>query len=307
MEKVLQPFSYGSMKKMDDKIKSYLTNLNDQGKSKNTIDAYRRDLKKFTEFMEEEKLPLDKFEELQIVSYTEYLMETGISKSSIIRNLVTLRNLYKFLRRQGFVLEAPILYYELPHLDRDLPEVLTQEEIKALLEAPDINTNKGKRDKAILEILYATGLKVSELISLKVDDVYLERSYLICRGARGKERVIPIGSPAVNALRDYLEIRDRMALESSDILFTSNHGESITRQGVWKLLKNYIEQIGITKDVNLNTLRHSFAVHLLDNGAEVKAVQEMLGHTDINATMKYEELKKKSKLMEIYKNSHPRA
>lgn len=292
---------------MNDKITSYLSNLNDQGKSKNTIDAYRRDLKKFSDFMEEESLPLDKFEELQIVSYTEYLMETGISKSSIIRNLVTLRNLYKFLRRQGFVLEAPILYYELPHLDRDLPEVLTLDEIKSLLDAPDLATNKGKRDKAILELLYATGLKVSELISLKVEDVYLDRFYLICRGAKGKERVIPIGSAAVEALRRYLEVRDRMALESSDILFTSNHGESITRQGVWKLLKNYIEDVGIEKDVNLNTLRHSFAVHLLDNGAEVKAVQEMLGHTDINATMKYEELKKNNKLMEIYRQSHPRA
>lgn len=292
---------------MDDRINFYLNNLTSQGKSKNTIDAYRRDLQKFEIFLTEEKLSLDQFEELQIVSYTEYLMDSGISKSSIIRNLVTLRNFYKFLRRQGFVLEAPILYYELPHLDRDLPEILTVEEMKLILEAPDLKTNKGKRDRAILELLYASGLKVSELIHLNLMDVNLEKRYIVCTGSKGKERLIPIGSKAVESLRSYLDIRDQMASESSSFLFTSNQGDSITRQGVWKLLKNYKDQVGITKEVNLNTLRHSFAVHLLDNGADMKAVQEMLGHTDINATLRYEELKKKNKLMEIYKSTHPRA
>lgn len=292
---------------MDDRIGFYLNNLTSQGKSKNTIDAYRRDLQKFETFLIEEKLSLDQFEELQIVSYTEYLMDSGISKSSIIRNLVTLRNFYKFLRRQGFVLEAPILYYELPHLDRDLPEILTVEEMKLILEAPDSKTNKGRRDRAILELLYASGLKVSELIHLEMMDVNLDKRYIVCTGSKGKERLIPIGTKAVESLRSYLEIRDQMASETTKFLFTSNQGESITRQGVWKLLKNYKDQVGITKEVNLNTLRHSFAVHLLDNGADMKAVQEMLGHTDINATLRYEELKKKNKLMEIYRSTHPRA
>lgn len=292
---------------MDDRVNFYLTNLTSQGKSKNTIDAYRRDLQKFEVFLEEEKLSLEQFEELQIVSYTEFLMDSGISKSSIIRNLVTLRNFYKFLRRQGFVLEAPILYYELPHLDRDLPEILTVDEMKLILEAPDQKTNKGKRDRAILELLYASGLKVSELIHLELLDVNLDKRYIVCAGSKGKERLIPIGTKAVESLRSYLEIRDQMAKDASKYLFTSNQGDSITRQGVWKLLKNYKDQVGITKEVNLNTLRHSFAVHLLDNGADMKAVQEMLGHTDINATLRYEELKKKNKLMEIYKSAHPRA
>lgn len=292
---------------MNDQINIYLHNLVDQNKSKNTIDAYRRDLKKFEVFMQEEKLELEQFEELQIVTYTEYLMDSGISKSSIIRNLVTLRNFYKFLRRQGFVLEAPILYYELPHLDRDLPQILSVDEIRQILEAPDLHTNKGKRDRAILELLYASGLKVSELIHLKVTDVNLDKRYIVCTGNKGKERLIPMGSKAVESLRMYLTIRDKMANEGTNFLFTSHQGDSITRQGVWKLLKNYKEQTGITKDVNLNTLRHSFAVHLLDNGADMKAVQEMLGHTDINATLRYEELKKKNKLMTIYDNSHPRA
>lgn len=285
----------------------YLNNLASQNKSKNTIDAYRRDLQKFEAFMKEEQLSLEEFEELQIVSYTEYLMETGISKSSIIRNLVTLRNFYKFLRRQGFVLEAPILYYELPHLDRNLPEILTVEEMKKILEAPDPKTNKGKRDRSILELLYASGLKVTELINLKVPDVNLEKQYIVCQGSKGRERLIPMGTKAVESLRAFLAIRDQMAKEGSSYLFTSNQGESITRQGVWKLLKTYTDQAGITKDVNLNTLRHSFAVHLLDNGADMKAVQEMLGHTDINATLRYEELKKKNRLMEVYNHSHPRA
>lgn len=285
----------------------YLNNLASQNKSKNTIDAYRRDLQKFEAFMKEEQLSLEEFEELQIVSYTEYLMETGISKSSIIRNLVTLRNFYKFLRRQGFVLEAPILYYELPHLDRNLPEILTVEEMKKILEAPDPKTNKGKRDRSILELLYASGLKVTELINLKVPDVNLDKQYIVCQGSKGRERLIPMGTKAVESLRAFLAIRDQMAKEGSSYLFTSNQGESITRQGVWKLLKTYTDQAGITKDVNLNTLRHSFAVHLLDNGADMKAVQEMLGHTDINATLRYEELKKKNRLMEVYNHSHPRA
>ena len=292
---------------MDDRITFYLNNLTTQGKSQNTIDAYRRDLHKFEIFLTEENLSLEQFEELQIVSYTESLMDSGISKSSIIRNLVTLRNFYKFLRRQGFVLEAPILYYELPHLDRDLPEILTVDEMSQILEAPDSKTNKGKRDRAILELLYASGLKVSELIHLELLDVNVERRYIVCAGSKGKERLIPIGSKAVESLRSYLDIRNQMASDSTKLLFTSNQGDSITRQGVWKLLKNYKDQVGITKEVNLNTLRHSFAVHLLDNGADMKAIQEMLGHTDINATLRYEELKKKNKLMEIYKNAHPRA
>lgn len=292
---------------MDDRITFYLNNLTTQGKSQNTIDAYRRDLHKFEIFLTEENLSLEQFEELQIVSYTESLMDSGISKSSIIRNLVTLRNFYKFLRRQGFVLEAPILYYELPHLDRDLPEILTVDEMSQILEAPDSKTNKGKRDRAILELLYASGLKVSELIHLELMDVNVEKRYIVCAGSKGKERLIPIGSKAVESLRSYLDIRNQMASDSTKLLFTSNQGDSITRQGVWKLLKNYKDQVGITKEVNLNTLRHSFAVHLLDNGADMKAVQEMLGHTDINATLRYEELKKKNKLMEIYKNAHPRA
>lgn len=292
---------------MDERIAVYLQSLATQGKSKNTIDAYKRDLFKYEEFLKQEKIDISDFEELQIVSYTEHLMDSGISKSSIIRNLVTLRNFYKFLRRQGFVLEAPILYYELPHLDRDLPEILTVDELKLILEAPDRKSNKGLRDRAILELLYATGLKVSELISLKVMDVNLEKSYIICTGSKNKERLIPIGHPAVQAISAYLKIRGSMASEGTDILFTSNQGESITRQGVWKLLKNYKDSAGITKDVNLNTLRHSFAVHLLENGADMKDVSEMLGHTDISATMRYEEMKKKNRLMEAYNKAHPRA
>ncbi|PKK39236.1 Site-specific tyrosine recombinase XerD [Clostridiaceae bacterium JG1575] len=292
---------------MDERIASFLQNLATQGKSQNTIDAYRRDLKKFEAFLKKESLTLEGFEELQIVSYTQYLMETGISKASIIRNMVTLRNFYKFLRRQGYVHEAPILYHELPHLERQMPEVLTVEQINRILEAPSEKTHKGRRDRAILELLYASGLKVSELIQLKLDDVHLTDAFLVCVGAKGKERIIPIGRKAVDSLRNYLEIRSRISKEESDFLFTSQQGASITRQGVWKLLKTYKDQAGIEKEVTLNTLRHSFAVHLLDNGADAKSVQEMLGHSDLQATLRYEELKKKKKLLEIYQNAHPRA
>lgn len=288
-------------------VQSYLANLIDQGKSKNTVDAYRRDLKKFERFMLEENLQVEDFEELQIVSYTESLLDSGISKSSIIRNLVTLRNFYKYLRRQGHVSEAPILYYELPHLERDLPEILTEAEIQRILEAPPKDTNKGLRDRAILELLYASGLKVSELIALKLDDVDLQKRYIVLRGPKGRDRLIPLGGKAAQSIAEFLKVRSKMAKMGADNLFTSHLGSSITRQGVWKLLKAYKEAAGIQKDVNLNTLRHSFAVHLLDNGADMKAVQEMLGHTDINATLRYEELQKKNKLQEIYDKAHPRA
>lgn len=290
-----------------DKFKVYIDFLENQGKSKNTIDAYKRDLVKFSTFLENEEIEIEKFEELEIVSYTEFLMDSGISKSSIIRNLVTLRNFYKFLRRQGFVLEAPILYYELPHLDKTVPEILTVEEINLIMDAPLKKTNKGKRDRAMLELLYASGVKVTELINLKVNDINLDKLYIYCRSDKKKERLIPIGSTASNCLKEYLEIRNEIANDESDFLFTSNKGETITRQGIWKMLKSYLEMANIEKDVNLNTLRHSFAVHLLDNGADIKAVQEMLGHTDVNITLKYKELNKQNKLMQIYKDAHPRA
>lgn len=291
----------------DERIILYINHLKDSGKSSNTIDAYKRDLQKFENFLMSESVKIENFEELQIVTYTEYLMESGISKASIIRNIVTLRNLYKFLRRQGFVHEAPILYYELPHLERELPEILTVEEISKIMDSPDLTTRKGKRDRAILELLYASGIKVSELIGLKTEDVNLDRKFVYCNISSGKERTIPIGDIAVRCIRDYMEIRDDIVNEGASLLFTSKNGETITRQGIWKMLKGYQESSGIKKTINLNTLRHSFAVHLLDNGAEMKAVSEMLGHTDINITQKYEELKKKDRLQEIYKSAHPRA
>ncbi len=291
---------------MDEKIIFYLETLKNQGKSVNTVDAYRRDLKKFSDFLTLEGIEIDKFEELQIVSYTEYLMETGISKSSIIRNLVTLRNLYKFLRRQGFVLEAPILYYELPKIDRDIPETLSLEEVAHLMEAPDLNTRKGKRDRAILELLYAAGLKVTELINLKVSDVNLTGRYIVSTGPKGSERMIPINHIAAEAVENFLSVRPTMARDGTPYLFTSFQGDTITRQGVWKILKNYASIAGIEGDVSLNTLRHSFAVHLLGNGANINAVSEMMGHSDISITMKYRDMKKKASLMEEYDRTHPR-
>lgn len=291
---------------MKELIFAYLENLKEQGKSQNTLDAYARDLRKFDAFMTQEKIEVEKFEELQIVTYIEFLFETGISKSSIVRNIVTLRNFYKYLRRQGVVSEAPILYYELPHLKRDLPEVLTMEEIKAILEAPKTNSPKGLRDRAILELLYASGLKVSELIALKLSDLHMEEQYFVVKGTNGRERLMPLGQKALEALEAFLAVREKMALPESTLLFTSNKGTSITRQGIWKILKNYQDLAGIEKEVNLNTLRHSFAVHLLDNGADRKAVQELLGHKDLSATARYERIQKKNKLHEIYDRSLPR-
>lgn len=291
---------------MENYLKDYLDELKRQDKSENTLDAYKRDIVHLLAFLEEEGLELEEFNEIEVSNFIGYLLDLNMSRVTISRHLVSIRNFYKYLRKKNKVTEAPILFFELPEIKRNLPEILSIEQVEMLIDTPDIETNKGKRDKAILELLYAAGLKATELIELKMRDVDLSRGYVSIKGKKNKERLIPIGSFAISSIREYLASRKDIVIGSS-ILFPSQRGDEMTRQGLWKILKEYAEACGLDKSVNINTLRHSYAVHLLNGGADITSVSLLLGHNDIKATSVYLKLVKNRKLKEVYEYAHPRA
>jgi len=291
---------------MENYLKDYLDELKRLEKSENTLDAYRRDIIHLLGFLEEEGLELEEFNEIEVSNFIGYLLDLNMSRVTISRHLVSIRNFYKYLRKKNKVTEAPILYFELPEIKRNLPEILSIEQVEMLIDTTDIETNKGKRDKAILELLYAAGLKATELIKLKLRDVDLSRGYVSIKGKKNKERLIPIGSFAVSSIREYLASRKDIVIGSS-ILFPSQRGDEMTRQGLWKILKEYAQACDLDKSVNINTLRHSYAVHLLNGGADITSVSLLLGHNDIKATSIYLKLVKNRKLKEVYEYAHPRA
>jgi Site-specific recombinase XerD len=227
--------------------------------------------------------------------------------SSIIRNIVSLRSFYKYLMLKGVVDENPVLYYDMPKVKHTIPKILTIDEVDKLLDSPDLSKDKGIRDKAMLETMYASGMKVMELLSLTIYDINLKLSYIKCRNSRNQERIIPIGSIAVKYLKKYLNVRNRLNTYNLDFLFLNLRGVQMSRQGFWKIVKYYAEKSDIDKNINAFTLRHSFAVHLLQNGADIRSVQELLGHKDLSATEIYESILKKNKIAEVYKKAHPRA
>jgi integrase/recombinase XerD len=241
------------------------------------------------------------------MAYVQYLQKEGKAVSSIVRNIVSLRNFYKYLMVKGIINENPLLYYEIPKVKHNIPKVLTVEEVDKLLDSPDPTTYKGIRDKAMLEIMYAAGMKVMELLTLTIYDIDLKFSYIRCKSLKNKERLVPIGSVAVEYLKNYLDIRPQLNIHSLDTLFLNLRGSPMSRQGFWKIVKYYAKESKINKDINAFTLRHSFAVHLLQNGADIKSVQELLGHKDLSATQIYSAVLKKNKIAEVYKKTHPRA
>ena len=291
---------------MENYLQDYLDELKRQDKSENTLDAYRRDIVHLLAFLEEEGLALEEFNEIEVSNFIGYLLDLNMSRVTISRHLVSIRNFYKYLRKKNKVTEAPLLFFELPEIKRNLPEILSVEQVEMLIDTPDIETNKGKRDKAILELLYAAGLKATELIELKIRDVDLSRGYDSIKGKKNKERLIPIGSFAISSIREYLTSRKDIVIGSS-ILFPSQRGDEMTRQGLWKILKEYAQACDLDKSVNINTLRHSYAVHLLNGGADITSVSLLLGHNDIKATSVYLKLVKNRKLKEVYEYAHPRA
>lgn len=291
---------------MNKYLKEYLRELKRLGRAENTLDAYERDLKHFIEFLIKEDLEFNEFDEIEVSSFIDYLLDFNMSRRTISRHLVSIRNFYKFLRKKNMVEEAPILFFELPEIKKNLPEILTFREIEDLLNLPDISTLKGLRDKGIIEVLYGAGLKATELINLKVRDADLTRGYIRVKERGGNEREVPIGDYAIESIQTYLSERED-ELNQSSVLFPSSRNETMTRQGLWKILKGYEEMLDIDESININTLRHTYAVHMLEGGADLNTVSSLMGHKDVKSTAIYLQLVKNKKEKEVYNKAHPRA
>ncbi len=272
--------------------------------SDNTIISYRRDIRNFKNFILQSNI--DKFEDIKrnnILDYVSYLETTGKSPSTISRNIASLRAFFQYLYKQNIITSEPTNNIESPRFKKKLPEILSLEKIELLLEQPNTNETKGIRDRAMLEVLYATGIKVTELTSLKIQHVNLSLGY-IKFPYQNKERLIPLGSKAISAIKKYIDnVRYVMIKQpNEDTLFVNCNGTPMTRQGFWKIIKVYARRSDICDNITPHILRHSFATHLMTNGADLQSVSSMLGHSDVSTTKVYEQ-----KIKEVYLKAHPRA
>ena len=296
------------MDELIDDYERYL--LIDQGKSQNTIQSYMRDLKKFVTFINKQEIvEINNINKDTIQLYVISLNKAGFAASTTNRMISTLKNFFHYLIREQKMDHNPMDLIQGAKNRKHLPKTLSSKEIDRLLEAPDTETNNGIRDRAILEVMYATGLRVSELTHLKMNELHLELGFIQTVGKGDKERIIPIGEEALFWIKKYLEeVYPIYAKKSTDstILFLTQRGKHFTRQGIWKNLKKYVNLAGIDHEVSPHILRHSFATHLLENGADLRMVQELLGHSDISTTQIYTHVSKQ-RLQEIYRNSFPRA
>ena len=286
----------------------FLSNLELQKKSRNTIDSYKRDLNKYFEYLDKIDISDCTFvSENEINNFLDCMKKENASDSSVVRMVCTLRAFYNFLTENRFCSSNPTKSLHTKKPVRKFPDVLTGAEVEILLETPESVDFKGYRDKAMLEVLYATGIKVTELLNLTLDDVNADIGFINCN-KRGTRRVIPMYSLAAKSLKDYIEkARSEIVKDKKEnTLFLNCNGTKMSRQGFWKIIKYYKEKANIKKDITPHTLRHSFATHLLENGANLKDVQEMLGHSDISTTYIYEEVIK-NRLKDVYKTAHPRA
>ncbi len=294
---------------MLEKVASFCDYLNNERKlSANTLDSYSRDLRRFHEYLLENKI--DSFIEVSdntVLTYQLHLQNLGRSTATVSRNLATLRTFFGYLLDEGLITKNPTRKLVSPKAERKMPKVLTLEEIDRLLDQPDTESETGKRDRAMLELLYASGIRVTEMVSLDLDDVNIDIGYIRCKNERTKDRIIPIGKMAKDAVSSYMGAsRDKLVKSGIDALFVNYYGKRLTRQGFWKIVKRYTQMAGIDKPITPHTLRHSFATHLIQNGADLKAVQEMLGHSDISTTQMYIELSR-TRIQEVYNKAHPRA
>lgn len=287
-------------------FEAYLTN--EKKASKNTLSSYLRDIRKFGEFLDSHSdSDMVSADEETLGEYIEWLRSSGKSVATVSRAIASLKCFYSFLLQHGYVSGNPTTKLVPDKSTQKLPQILTSKEVDLLLEQPDCTDMKGYRDRAMLELLYATGIRVSELIALNISDVNLSVGVICCRG-KDKERYIPLYQKAIKALREYIEfIRPQMiASPDEQSLFVNVSGERMSRQGFWKLIKTYQAKAKIEKTITPHTLRHSFAAHLLENGADLHSIQEMLGHADISSTQIYSQLVKKQ-LKDVYNKAHPRA
>ena len=276
--------------------------------SQNTISSYLRDVTQFSEYLENNRnCDLRHADSNMVKDYMSWMQGRGKSAASVTRFLASIKSFYNFLISLGEVKINPAKGVTAAKVERKYPEILTSKEVELFLEQPQCIDAKGFRDHAMLELLYATGIRVSELISLDVADLNLAAGLLRCEG-EGEERVVPLYQPAIQALQDYVKnIRPQLIADSTEeALFVNMNGERMSRQGFWKIIKYYQEKAGIEKDITPHTLRHSFAVHLLENGADIRSIQEMLGHADISSTQIYTHVVKRQ-LKDVYRKAHPRA
>ena len=275
--------------------------------SENTVTSYLRDVRQFEAYLRAVPgVPVERCAQEHVEGYIAYMTSRGKSAASVARGVASLKSFYGYLLSRGVISVNPAKNTAPVRAERKFPQILTGKEVELFLEQPQCVDAKGYRDHAMLELLYATGIRVSELIGLDVDDVNLSAGFIRCT-SRGKERIIPLYPTAVRALTDYVkEIRPQLVLDPQETaLFVNMGGERMSRQGFWKIIKYYQEKAQINKDITPHTLRHSFAAHLLENGADLRSIQEMLGHADISSTQIYSHLVKQ-KLQDVYRKAHPR-
>ena len=285
---------------------SFMTEI--RHKSLNTVESYKRDVTQYISYLDGTGVTdISSTTKTTVLSYLLYLQKEGRASSTVSRTLASLRSYYLFMMQNGVVKSNPTSNLEAPHVEKKIPKILSGEEVELLLEQPKDCDNKGIRDKAMLELLYATGIRVSELINLDVSDVNVPMSFVRCKGGK-KERIIPMGHQAKDALENYINnVRKYMVKDENETaLFVNCSGARLSRQGFWKLIKYYQHIAGIETDITPHTLRHSFAAHLLENGADLHSIQEMMGHADISSTQVYSRMIN-SKIKDVYAKAHPRA
>ena len=293
---------------MEKQINNFLEFLkNDKKLSENTLQSYRRDIVQYEEYINVKNLNYIKLDSEEINSYLKYLQKNNKKSSTISRSLASIRSFYQYLLRTKSIKKDPTEGIQSPKIEKKAPSVLSSQEVELLLEQPSTEDLKGMRDKAMLEFAYATGMRVTEIISLDIDSVDLDKGYVVCKNG-SKQRNIPLGTMSLKALKDYVENARPIIIKDDSVkaLFVNINGKRLTRQGFWKIVKYYKEQAHITKDITPHVLRHSFATHLLQNGADLKAIQTMLGHSDISSTQVYMQFQDES-IKNIYRKAHPRA
>ena len=280
---------------------------NEKKVSSNTLQSYKRDLKQFEKYIEENNEDYSKITDEGIKDYISHMQEIGKKPSTISRGLASIRSFYQYEAKNKNIEKDPTEGIQSPKIEKRVPSILTSNEVALLLEQPKNVDLKGIRDKAMLEFAYATGMRVTEIISLNLEDINLETGYVTCKNGK-KERTVPVGNMSLKALKEYI-VNARKTLikdENEKALFVNVNGQRLTRQGFWKIIKYYKEQAHIEKEITPHVLRHSFATHLLQNGADLKSIQTMLGHSDILSTQIYMQFQDET-LKNIYKKAHPRA
>lgn len=300
------------MQALTDPIEDYLHFIKvERQLSDNTLQSYKRDLLAYARHLyhEQKKSDFNQVIREHILLYLDSLRAVGKSSKTVSRQISSIRSFHQFLLREKVCDQDPTVHLEMPKMEQTLPKVLSIEDIDALISAPSIEKPQGIRDIAILEMMYGSGMRISELIALNLEDVHITMGFVRVFGKGGKERIIPLGRGALTACTNYLnEARPQLLgnAPKNDAFFITQRGKGFTRQGCWKIIKEHAQTAGITKEITPHVLRHSFATHLIENGADLRAVQELLGHSDISTTQIYTHVSK-TRLSEVYKQFHPRA